>query len=141
MKELKIGSIILIAVAVICFVVAGILYYRTKSFIDRAERVQGAVVDYEVSSGSSSTMYYPVVEFVTKDGREIVWHSNTGSNSTGFKIGEKVRVLYDRDDPEEAKIVTFWQLWLGTFIAAALGFLFGLLGAAFTFAASRFRGE
>ncbi len=141
MKELKIGSLILIAVSVICLVVAGFLYHRTKSFIDQAERVHGTVVDYEVYSGSSSTMYYPVVEFVTKDGREIVSTSNTGSNSTGYKTGEEVRVLYDPDNPEKAKIVSFWQLWLGTFIATALGIFFGLLGAAFTWAASRFRGE
>lgn len=59
--------------------------------------------------------------------------SRTGSNPSAFRVGDTVRVLYDRDQPEEAK-VSFVSLWLGPVLFTALGAACLVVGVAIVLA-------
>ena len=141
MKELKIAAAIFITASVICFIVSGFLFFRTKNFIKGAVQTEGTVIDVSHKSTGSGSFYSPVVKYFTKDKEEIIFHSKSGSNRPDFKTGERVRVLYNPEDGQDARIVSFFQLWGGTFILFCVGFGTGLLGAGFSFMASRFRGK
>jgi len=66
----------------------------------------------------------PIVRFVTAEGREIEFHGRGGSG-TSFKAGELVEVVYDRNQPGRARIVSFVDLWLPAAMAFAVSVLFG----------------
>lgn len=112
------------------------LYSSTTSFLGKASRVEGTVVDLvqsrsNMSSSSSTTesvTYRPVVHFVDLNGNTIEFTSSTGSNPPSYSRGEQVEVLYLPDEPEKAKINGFFSLWGGPVILGILGGLFFLIG-------------
>ena len=122
----------------IVFVDASVSFFNTKEFIKTAEMAQGTVVDLHRSKSRSrsdlnsrlrnSFTYAPVVEFQTADGRKITFTSSTSSNPPSYSRGETVDVLYKALSPEQAKIKSFFSLWIGVLIAGMLGLVFFLIG-------------
>lgn len=84
--------------------------------------------DTDTRRSSESTVYYPIVEFQTKDGRSVRFESGTGSNPPLYKKGEAVPVRHDVNDPAKAEIHSFFTMWGGSLIAFGLGAAF-FLGA------------
>lgn len=78
----------------------------------------------EVRRDVERTSYAPVVRFTTQEGREIEFHGRGGSG-TDFAEGDTVTVVYDRDNPSRARIVSFVDLWLPAVVAFAVAVLFG----------------
>ena len=78
----------------------------------------------EVRRDVERTSYAPVVRFTTQEGREIEFHGR-GVSGTDFAEGDTVTVVYDRDNPSRARIVSFVDLWLPAVVAFAVAVLFG----------------
>lgn len=78
----------------------------------------------EVRRDVERSSYAPVVRFTTQEGREIEFHGRGGSG-TDFAEGDTVTVVYDRDNPSRARIVSFLDLWLPAAVAFAVVVLFG----------------
>ena len=69
--------------------------------------VEGIVSGYESESSRSSgmrTMAYPVIRFVTKDGVWVTKKYSLGSNFSIVKAGQKLKVFYNPDNPEDFAI-------------------------------------
>lgn len=105
-----------------------LLFRSTSSFVDRAARAEGTVVDLVTSRSSDSTTYRPVVQFVSQSGQAVEFTSSSGSSPPSYSRGEQVEVLYLSSDPQDAKISGFFDLWGGSTILAGLGSLFFLVG-------------
>lgn len=107
-------------------------YRNVEAFIVHAEVAEGTVVDLVRSgssgSGSGDSTYRPLVVFVDAAGREIEFVSSVGSNPPAYRRGEKLEVLYQPGDPENARINAFFSLWLGPLILGFIGGVFALLG-------------
>jgi hypothetical protein len=74
--------------------------------------------------------YYPVVEFVSADGRPHTVHMTEGSSAPSHEVGDEVTVLYDPDHPLDARIKSFGSyalMWILPGITGILGL--GFLGA------------
>ena len=84
--------------------------------------------DADTGRSSESSVYYPIVEFHTKDGRSVRFKSGTGSGPPSYKKGEAVPVRYYANDPTKAEIDSFLTLWGGSLIACVLGAAFFLGG-------------
>ncbi|MFB2834476.1 DUF3592 domain-containing protein [Floridanema evergladense] len=41
-----------------------------------------------------------------------------------FKVGQRVAILYNSNNPQLAQISTFWQLWFNSVLVIGLGILF-----------------
>lgn len=78
----------------------------------------------EVRRDVERLSYAPVVRFTTPEGREIEFHGRGGSD-TSFAAGDDVNVVYDRDQPGRARIISFIDLWLPAAVAFAVSLLFG----------------
>lgn len=78
----------------------------------------------EVRRDVERISYAPVVRFTTPEGREIEFHGRGGSG-TSFTAGEVVNVVYDRNQPSRARILSFVDLWLPAAVALAVSLLFG----------------
>jgi hypothetical protein len=90
---------------------------QRREYINQQDRV---VQDY----------YFPVVEFVSADGRRHSVQMTEGSSAPSHEVGDEVTVLYAPDHPLEARIQSFGSsalMWILPGITGILGL--GFLGA------------
>ncbi|MDX5630533.1 MULTISPECIES: DUF3592 domain-containing protein [unclassified Brenneria] len=129
-----------------CFFVIGImilggsgyLFIKDYNFKQSAVSAKGVIVDLDrsvkkssSSSSSSSTSYYPIVGFFGPDGKKITFRSDMGSSSYADSYGEVVDVLYDPDNPGNAKInpQSTFLFYFAPFMMAIMGLTFTLVGS------------
>jgi cytochrome c biogenesis factor len=95
-----------------------------------SRRTDGVVIRIEsVTSGSGSkqrTSYHPVVRFLTDREQIIVFTSNVDSS---YRVGDAVKVRYDPNHPDRARLDSLWDRVWGAIGAVAM--LLGALGAMF----------
>lgn len=60
---------------------------------------------------SSSLHYFPKVAFTTSAGEQIEFQSTVTRRADHYSKGDRVRVLYQQDTPEKARIGSFNELW------------------------------
>jgi hypothetical protein len=96
------------------------MYTDTRALISNAVKVPGTVVDFERRTSKSGMSNYPVIEFATASG-EI--HRFTTSGAGDFAKGESVEVLYHDNDPANARVNVFIELWLGSLALGSFGLL------------------
>jgi len=96
------------------------MYVNTRELISSAAKVPGTVVDFERRSSKGGSTDYPVIEFVTASGET---HRFTTSGAGDFAKGESVQVLYYDNDPANARVNAFIELWLGSLALGAFGLL------------------
>jgi len=104
------------------------LYQNTMEFLAAAVKTDGVVVDLVRSRSSDSTTYAPTIRFKTTNGTMIEFTSSTSSNPPSYSRGELVAIIYLADDPDKAKINSFFSLWGGAVIVGVLGTAFFLIG-------------
>jgi Protein of unknown function (DUF3592) len=101
-----------VAIGVVVLISGAVLLVRAAQFVRTAEHATGAVVAVSRETDSDGEVsFYPVVRFTTADGKQIQFKSSSGSSSPSHKAGENVDVLYDPDDPSDAKLSGFFDLW------------------------------
>lgn len=75
------------------------------------------------------TNYFPVISFTTKEGQEITFTGNGGSeNSSDFPEGRQVPVRYDNNNPKNAVINTFADMWTAQIAFFLAGLFLVLVG-------------
>lgn len=90
---------------------------QRREYVNEQDRV---VQDY----------YYPVVEFISRDGRKHSVHMTEGNSAPSHEVGDEVTVLYNPEHPLEARIRSFGSsalMWILPGITGILGL--GFLGA------------
>ena len=87
---------------------------------------KGAVLILEpVRDQEGNTFNYaPVFTFNAVDGRSYTVKSAIATNPPESAVGDRVRVLYVKSDPEGARLANFWQFWFVPVLLAALGLFF-----------------
>lgn len=119
------------------FMVIGLLFLvgavwawsSASTFIAHAESAEGTVIELvDVRDSDGGYTYAPRVHFETAKGREIEFTSNHSSNPPSFHEDQRVRVLYDPQEPYEAKIDSFGQLWAPAVFLAVFGAIFFGIG-------------
>ena len=134
----KIILSIFTGVAVIMLLIAGIASFNNVRKVSREESGPGVVVDMtkrlEYDEDDSDRVigeaYYPVVEFAASDGRSRKVQLSEGSWPPAYEIGDEVTVLYEPDNPLDARIKSFASsagMWILPGITGILGIAF--LGA------------
>jgi hypothetical protein len=120
-------TFILIGMALIA--IAFYDYAENKSFISRAAKTEGIVIDILSSPGIK--MRAPknrtlVIRFFDRQCHEILFSES--DNSSGYSIGESVDVLYDPASPKKPKTNRFITFWGGATVVGGMGIVFFLLG-------------
>jgi hypothetical protein len=124
-------------VAVVMLLIAFISSAGAILKISREERASGRVVEIiqrrEYVNQQDRVVqdyYYPVVEFVSADGRRQSVQMTEGSSALSHEVGDEVTVLYAPDRPLDARIQSFGSsalMWILPGITGILGLAF--LGA------------
>ena len=101
---------------------------KTRSRIANSLSADGLVTAFATEMGRSGYLYYPVVQFKIPSGQTISFQSSVGTSRPGYSVGQQVKVLYDRRNPQEAEIDSLSSLWLVPGCMLAMGLLFTILG-------------
>ena len=120
-RFLSIIAVIILLEGLVFAGVGIVWFHHVRNFVQAAEQADGTVIDLvaeRVEKGG--TVYYPVVAFTDKQGQRYEHRSSTGSNSPPA-IGDNVRILYDRENPQSAKIDQWLYLYLGPGISFFIG--------------------
>ncbi|MES2821884.1 MAG: DUF3592 domain-containing protein [Pseudomonadota bacterium] len=91
------------------------------------ESAEGKVIGHDVSQTQglkARTLIAPIVQFTTEQGQHLTFTDRVQSTSGEPRVGERVSVHYDPDQPEQATIATS-TFWTGG--AGILGIGFGLV--------------
>ncbi len=125
------------AVAALMLLIAGIASVNNILKINREESAPGRVVEMierrvyvNEQDRIVEEYYYPVVEFVARDGKRRSVQLSEGSSSPQYEVGDEVTVRYDPNRPLDARIKSFGSsalMWILPGITGMLGVAF--LGA------------
>ena len=135
-KKVSIFFGVLFSVVGLITLVMGILFTKnTVSFLTNYSSATGTVIELTTQASigvgdSVEPTYSPTVSFIDSEGETIVFTSNVSSDPPTFSEGESVSVLYNKDNHQDAKVNTFYQIWLvpSGFLGMGLAFLvLGLL--------------
>ena len=107
------------------------LYGNARAFRATALEAEGTVVDLAGERNSDGkTMYSPVVEFTTADGRTLQFTGSTSSNPPSWSRGDTAKVLYQPANPEQARLDSFMETWFGPLILGFFALVVLLVGYA-----------
>lgn len=105
------------------------LWFRAKRTISRTYQTEGVVIHLRKIPFESWETFSPVVRFTTHDGRALSFTDPVSKFPPEYEIGEHTQVLYDPNDPHQARAV---KKISDLFLPAEM---FGLLGTALLFVA------
>jgi len=127
-SELIIG-IVFGLVGLLLVAIGGFLLIRTRIFISKAQEVKGTVIRMVYShSSEGGGGYSPVYQFRTLTGQTIEVADNLSSNPPMFREGQIVDVLYDPENPNNARIKKWMNLYFVPLLLGGLGAVFGGIG-------------
>ncbi len=110
-------------------------FSRTRRFLASAQEARAEVVGMQdrIGSNQRNRVYYPVLRYRTQQGatKEVV--SSVGSSPPRYKEGDSVVILYDPAKPEDVRIHSFVNVWIGPLVLGVLGVILTLVGAGLTF--------
>ena len=92
-------------------------------FWSTAQEAAGTVVGLDARRDDESTLYYPIVRFVTPQGRAVTDTSRAGSGPASYAVGEAVRVRYNPANPTQMELPDFFSRW-GTILGSGFFALF-----------------
>jgi hypothetical protein len=125
-----IKAIVFLMVGAGLIVTAMVTGIAIRGFIGRAASAPGSVS--HLNAGGS----HPEIEFTTGSGEKISYPQ--GGLIFGYRPGDKVRVLYGREDPRgTARVDAFGALWFTPLILFGLGFALIIGGLASLVSAMR----
>lgn len=85
---------------------------RTVTFLRGSRRAEGKIEKFESYRNSEgSTKYRAVVSFTTPNERLYTTQATIAFPEPTPKIGTIVKIRYLSDEPQNAKIENFWEIW------------------------------
>jgi hypothetical protein len=105
-------------------------YVKTEGFLEKARRASGHVVELkevESTDSDSSSTWAPVIEFNDDSNRRLRFVESISSNPPGYHRGQVVTILYNPENPNEARIDRGRANQWAAILLASVGSLFLLL--------------
>jgi hypothetical protein len=106
------------------FASIGIVIVKSAMFdFEKADQIDGELIGYVADiDREGSRMFYPVLGFVSPAGGPRFFQSEIGTGYFPYSIGQPLKVLVSRDDPERARLNSNSLLYFGLiFTAIGLG--------------------
>ncbi|HEX4005418.1 MAG TPA: DUF3592 domain-containing protein [Acidobacteriaceae bacterium] len=119
----------IVAVGPFLLALALVSVVRTETFIHHSIAVGGKVVALRRVHGGGSRggwLFAPVFEFTAQNGLTYMQVSRAPTAPPEFKVGDRVKVLYETGQPETARIDSFGEFFRFPTVA---GFIGGVLSA------------
>lgn len=111
----------------ILLVISLSLLKQTINFIGKSEKAIGTVVSLEADDGA----YSPVFEIKIKEHLPVVYELPAASNPPAWDIREQATFLYDRENPEEVRMMSYFWLFNWTIVLMALAIPLLIVGGGY----------
>jgi hypothetical protein len=113
----------LLKILTVVFIVGGVaLLYRAWSTIAGHEITTGTVVELIPGRGSKGgTVYTVVATFQDRMGKKHTYTSSMASNPPENKVGDVIRIMYDREHPDRNTSLAFGHRFVWPWISLGLG--------------------
>ncbi len=135
MMTVIVSTLVCLALGAIPVVAIGALYLKELNFRRGAQKVSGAVVALQpassYSSGYTTTVYCPVIEFQTRDGQAGIYTGKMGSARPRWKVGQQVELYCDPRNPEVVHMGSFWADSPWMTVLAIMAGVFMVIGLVF----------
>ncbi len=118
----KLAISINVLVIIACFYGAYYFYNDTQTFLETAEITNGEIIRFNESRNDGEISYTAVIRYTPASGRAIEFANNTSSKNPSHAIGDVVEVIYNPDDPNSARLNSYFGLHGFTTILGILGF-------------------
>lgn len=106
---------------------------KRKRLITNGIAVEGIVFAFENSSGFDDRTRNPIIRFVTKEGLWITEPADVAPITFLLKAGQKVKVVYNPDNPKEFNYKTTFDFSKLTYLILVAGIGFLLAGIWFAY--------
>jgi hypothetical protein len=106
------------------------------AFINKGGRAKATVTELEKMTDSDGTTYKPVFKFKTSLNQEIIYRHNISSSPPEWKVGDETTILYDSDDPQKVKLLSYFGLFRWTIILMAIAMPLIVIGGGYYIAQS-----
>lgn len=114
---------ILLSLGILCFAFGMVLIFlgiyaflKRWNQISQSSSTVGVVTHHKKKRDSEGEYYYPWVKFQIPSGHDFIFESEVGADPPIHRVGQKVVVLYNPNDPQQAVIKNFSTLWTATMI-------------------------
>ena len=103
-----------------------VLYFTINNilFLNKSVEVYGEIVEVIIDRSDDPITQQPVYKFTDRNGNEHRIKATFSSNLTSHEVGDLVKINYDPQRPETAKIANFMDTWgvylIGAFILAVI---------------------
>lgn len=95
---------------------AGLAYRSQRRFLSRSLQAIAVVQSLRAEKfQTGGTMYFPIIQFTTSAGVDVTTECRT--TQSGVRVGQRIAVLYEPNDPKNVEINAFWSHWAVVFIA------------------------
>jgi hypothetical protein len=121
------------AVGILLTCVMLFIFYLKQNTIAKSQRETGYVIDFDYSGNSSA----PRIEYQWNGVRH-KFQSNVYTTPPAYRLGEKVELFINKEDPSDVVINSFTGRWLAVMIVGGIGLFFFAFGILFIFISGKF---
>ena len=107
-------------------------------FVVTASETQGSIVKLKSEYTRNGSVGRPVFSFIDDKGMTHTIINSSGSGFYSFEDGESVKVLYDKEEPNNAMINSFTTLWLGPISVGFIGAIFSAVSWFYLFVLNKY---
>jgi Protein of unknown function (DUF3592) len=132
---------VFLPIGLVFLAVALYFFKADQTLAESGARAEGTVIEVvRARDTGGKIMYRPLVEFRTPGGERQEFASDVSASTPGYGRGERVQVLFDPDNPADAKIDSFMERFFIPLIFSLLGSIFTIVGGGILFTVWRRRG-
>lgn len=116
------------ALSIIAIIIGAVFGLNERAFVKKAAVSEAIIVDLiERESNSRQAIYSAVFSFKDENGEEFTIHSKSASWPPVGEIGDKIEVLYDPEDPNDAMENQFFSKWGRSVLIGGIGTFYLLI--------------
>ena len=107
-------------------------YSNTVSLMQEGIKTTATVIEMiPVSSSDGGPTYKPVFEFNERGNTVRRYTSSVSSSPPAYKVGQKVKIVYDPKDKDDVKTISFWGLYRWSVILSCIAAPFLIIGGSY----------
>ncbi len=106
-------------------------YRKTQLLLSKGIRTNATVIKLLPSVSDGTTVYSPVFEYTDRSMVKHIYESSIQSYPAPYKIGEKVKIIYNPRKPKNVKTISFWGLYRGSVILFMIAAPFLIIGGSY----------
>ena len=130
---MKMGYAITLILGIILLIGAFVVFRQSMEFIQNGNRITATVIELEKITSRKRVTYKPILKFKTFTNQEIIYRHHTSSSPASFDIGDEVPIVYETENPDNVKILTYFGSFLWAIVLMSISMTLIIIGGGYFF--------